>query len=75
MEYSDWDVVLVSEDFEEIPLHQRDSPLLLAISVIGVEMFCYTPEEFEKGRDGFGVIGVALEEGVELIPARSQGVV
>lgn len=68
MEYSDWDVVLVSGDFEGIPFHERISSVLGELPVLGVEPFCYTPEEFEKGRDGFGIVGVALQEGIDLIP-------
>ncbi len=70
-EHSDWDVVLVSENFEDVPFPERASHLLLSLPVSDVEMFCYTPEEFEKGKGGFGVIWAACREGIELIPATS----
>ena len=70
---SDWDVILVSDDFEGVFFPKRISRLLLAISVSSVEMFCYTPDEFEKGRDGFGIIGVAFREGINLIIPEKEG--
>ena len=67
LEDSDWDVVLVSEDFEGIPVYKRAVPLLLSIAVSGVEMHCYTPKELEDARGGFSIAGVALEEGIDLV--------
>jgi len=63
-------VVIVSEDFEGVPFIERISPLLRRLRVSNVELFCYTPAELEKGRDGFGIVGVALKEGVGLIPSQ-----
>lgn len=72
MEHSDWDVVIVSEDFEGIPFIERISPILRKLNVSNAELFCYTSEEFEEGREGFGIIGVAIKEGVELIPGKLE---
>ena len=46
--------------------------ILRHISLSGVVSFCYTPEEFEKGRGSFTVIGEAWREGIELIPADGE---
>ena len=32
----------------------------------GLELLCYTPEEFEEKREEFGIVRVALEEGIAL---------
>lgn len=69
-EHSDWDVVLVSREFEGVPFPERGSRVLLALSVSDVEPLCYTPDEFDQGREGLGAIGVAVKEGIELIPGR-----
>jgi hypothetical protein len=33
---------------------------------VDVELFCYTPEEFEEKRVEFGLVKEALREGIEL---------
>lgn len=32
----------------------------------GLELLCYTPEEFEAKREEMGIVRVAVEEGIEL---------
>jgi hypothetical protein len=32
----------------------------------GLELLCYTPEEFQEKREEFGIVRVALEEGISL---------
>ena len=71
-EHSDWDVVLVSDDFEGVPFPERVTRLLRDLSVSDVELFCYTPEEFEKGKGSFRPICEAGREGIELIRAESN---
>ena len=44
---------------------------LLAIPGSGVELFCYTSEEFERGREGLGLLGTAVKVGVEFMPAEN----
>ncbi len=75
LEDSDWDVIIVSEDFMGSPFPERMSPLLLELTVSNVQMFCYTPEEFEEGEGALGIIGTALGEGVDLIVAESDAAV
>ena len=70
--HSDWDVVLVSKDFEGVSFPERISSLLLDLSVRNVELFCYMPDEFEEGRDGFGVVGQAVREGIDLLPLHAR---
>ena len=60
-------MVLVSDSFGDVPFPERITRVLRHLPVDGVELFCYTREEFEEGKDGFGVIAVALGEGLELI--------
>ena len=33
----------------------------------GVELLCYTPEEYERKRQEWGIVQTATEEGVELL--------
>jgi hypothetical protein len=34
----------------------------------GLELLCYTPEEFEEKRHELGIVRVALDEGLTLSP-------
>jgi hypothetical protein len=71
MKHSDWDVIIVSKAFDGISFPERPTPLLKALTVSDVELFCYTPEEFEKRREGFGIISVAVKEGIDLMAQHS----
>ncbi|MBI2916682.1 MAG: nucleotidyltransferase domain-containing protein [Chloroflexi bacterium] len=66
MEHSDWDLVTVSPDFQGMSFSARASLLLGAIPLHPAEYFCYTPQEFEQGREDIGVLRQALQEGVEV---------
>lgn len=69
---SDIDIIVVSGAFEGIHFTDRASLIIKALVVEGVrvgvdvELFCYTPGEFEEKRREFGLVKGALEEGVEL---------
>ncbi len=67
LRYSDFDVIIVSEDFERKKFVERpaglyefwpyDEPL---------ELLCYTPEEFERKVKQIGTIQIAVKEGLEV---------
>ncbi len=55
--WSDYDVAVVSPDFEDVAFLERQRlvrPLVReALGTVPLDIVCYTPEEFERGRDGF----------------------
>ena len=64
---SDLDLILVSPSFEAVPFLRRPVVVLEALdSPPGLELLCYTPEEFEAKRGEFGIVRVALQEGILL---------
>ncbi|MFQ5809840.1 MAG: HEPN domain-containing protein, partial [Armatimonadota bacterium] len=66
-EWSDLDVIVVSDAFAGMRFLERMSALQRAVDPpIGVEMFCYTPDEFERKRREPGVVATACREGVWL---------
>jgi hypothetical protein len=57
----------VSPGFAGIPFLRRSVSVLESLDYPGgLELLCYTPEEFEAKREEFGVVRVALEEGISL---------
>lgn len=66
MEHSDWDLVIVSPDFQGVHFSRRASLMLEHVPLHPAEYFCYTPDEFERGREEIGVLRQALEEGAEV---------
>lgn len=64
---SDLDLILVSPRFAEVPFLKRPVTILEALDFpAGLELLCYTPEEFAEKREEFGIVRVALEEGIPL---------
>ena len=64
---SDLDVILVSPTFGSIPFLKRAVAVLEALDYpAGLELLCYTPEEFAAKRDEYGIVRVALEEGISV---------
>lgn len=64
---SDYDLLIVSNDFQGIPFPQR----MARISELWdgpneAEFLCYTPAEFAQKRQELGIVGTALEEGIDL---------
>ncbi len=65
---SDYDIVLVSPDFQGIFFSQR-SALMYDFWThwpLDIEPLCYTPEEFEKKKTQIGIVSEAVREGVVL---------
>jgi uncharacterized protein len=64
---SDLDLIVVSPQFAGMPFLKRPVAVLEALDYpAGLELLCYTPEEFEEKREEFGIVRVALEEGIPL---------
>lgn len=65
---SDYDIVLVSPDFQGVFFSQRSALMydFWRHWPLEVEPLCYTPEEFEAKRQQIGIVGEAVREGVSL---------
>jgi len=64
---SDLDLILVSPWFASVPFLRRAAAILELLDYPGgLELLCYTPEEFEERRQELGIVRVALEEGITL---------
>lgn len=64
---SDYDFIIVSEEFEGIDFLERIKKVLRECDVeFNAEILCYTPGEFERKRKQIGTVGQAAKEGVVL---------
>jgi predicted nucleotidyltransferase len=64
---SDLDLILVSPKFASMRFLDRPVKVLEALdSPGGLELLCYTPEEFKEKRREMGIVRVAVKEGIEL---------
>ena len=64
---SDLDLILVSPCFDQVPFLERPVHVLEMLGYPGgLELLCYTPEEFETRREELGLVQVACTEGFEL---------
>ena len=67
LESSDFDVIVVSADFEGIFFTDRISKMYKYWkSPKPLEVFCYTPEEFERKSNQFCIVRKAIETGIAL---------
>lgn len=65
---SDYDIVLVSPDFQGVFFSQR-SALMYDFWThwpLDIEPFCYTPEEFEIKKNQIGIVSEAVREGIAI---------
>ncbi|ATZ60999.2 MAG: hypothetical protein DDT33_01410 [Firmicutes bacterium] len=66
-EFSDLDVILVSEEFEGKSALKRPVPFYLEWDLgYPVDFLCYTPEEFEKKKKEITIVREAVKEGIEI---------
>jgi len=67
-EDSDFDLILVSKDFEEQPFYKRPVPLYLTWKEdYPLELICYTPEELKKKlQNPFSIATEALKTGISV---------
>jgi predicted nucleotidyltransferase len=63
---SDYDVILVSRDFQDVFFSQRSALMYDFWShwPIEIEPLCYTPEEFETKKKQIGIVSEAIKEGI-----------
>ncbi len=63
---SDFDFIIVSRKFSNIPFFQRLSEMYdYWDESVDIEAICYTPEEFETKAKQRGIVRKAIEEGIE----------
>jgi len=65
---SDYDIVLVSPDFQGVFFSQRSAWMydFWTHWPLEIEPLCYTPEEFETKKDQIGIVSEAIKEGIPL---------
>lgn len=65
---SDYDVILVSPDFQGVFFSSRISKMYIFWKhyPLEIEPICYTPEEFRQKMKEHGIVRQALKEGIEL---------
>ena len=67
LEESDIDIIVVSDKFRGVDFRER---IIKAYGMWdkkqGLDIICYTPEEFEKMKKRIGLIKKAVEEGIEI---------
>lgn len=67
---SDLDLLMVAEAFSGVRWLDRSVRVLEAVRVpFGVELLCYTPEEYDRKAEEFGIVRTAALEGVDLLAA------
>lgn len=63
---SDYDIILVSRDFEGRQFTERASEVLKCITkYFPMDLLCYTPEEFKEKSRQIGIVRKAVREGIE----------
>lgn len=66
LEHSDLDLILVSGDFEGVPWLDRPIRVHEACDIrFGIELLCYTPEEYRRKREELGIVRTASREGFD----------
>ena len=67
---SDLDVIVVAEAFAAVPWLDRPVRVAEACDIrFGVELLCYSPEEYERKRSELGIVQTAHAEGLVLMAA------
>jgi predicted nucleotidyltransferase len=65
---SDLDLLIVAEAFRDIRWLDRPVQVTVDCDIrFGVELLCYTPDEYERKRHELGIVRTATGEGVELL--------
>jgi len=64
---SDYDFVIVSQDFDGIHFTERMSEMLRYWNEKhDLEPLCYTPKEFEEKKKQIGIVNQAVKEGITI---------
>ena len=64
---SDVDIMIVSKKFEGVRRLDRAPDLYMKWNLdYPVDILCYTPEEFNRKKNFFGIVQQAVKEGIEI---------
>jgi len=66
LEESDWDIMIISPEFANIPFPDRATIFLRKIPLRRVELLCYAEEEFKTRIGEIGIVAEAAK-GIRLI--------
>lgn len=67
---SDLDLLIVSEAFQDVHWLDRAVRVVEECNIrLGVELLCYTPEEYQRKLSELGIVRTATDEGMELLTA------
>jgi predicted nucleotidyltransferase len=73
LKHSDLDLLIVSDAFRNIRWLDRPVMVLEVLDLpFGVDLLCYTPEEFRKKREELGIVRTAVSQGVVLVGDRND---
>ncbi len=65
---SDLDVLVVADAFRGVRWLSRSAEVLERVDVrFGIELLCYTPDEYARKVQELGIVRTAAEEGLELV--------
>lgn len=68
LEVSDVDVVIVSDGFIGIPFLKRAVQVLELIRPsYGIDLLCYTPQEFARKKGEIGIVAESLKDRLDLL--------
>ncbi len=70
LKHSDLDVLIVSDAFRDVAWLDRPVRVVEDCDIrFGVELLCYTAEEYARKMQELGIVRTASEEGVDLLEA------
>ncbi|MFQ5891105.1 MAG: nucleotidyltransferase domain-containing protein [Gemmatimonadota bacterium] len=73
LKHSDLDLVIVSDAFRDVAWLDRAVRVIEDCDVrFGVELLCYTPEEYEQKREELGIVRTASREGIDLLATQAS---
>ena len=65
---SDVDILIVSDDFKEMPMQERMAKVMEFWNEdIDLEPLCYTNEEFSRKKAQIGIVSRAVKEGIKIL--------
>jgi predicted nucleotidyltransferase len=73
LSHSDLDLLIVSEAFHGMKWLDRPVRVIEATGInFGVDLFCYSPEEYARKREELGIVRTATEEGITLVGEKDR---
>ena len=71
--HSDLDLIIVSDAFRDIRWLDRPVRVIEALGLsMGVDLLCYTEDEYGRKRQELGIVRTASEQGIVLVGKEQQ---